>query len=96
MTNQLASNSCARIDLFTESATGSLAYISLDFNQACSIPFKLYYQAMVPNDSNIWKIVEAGDVEALREAFVMQTASLTDRDEDGRSLLGVSITLDSF
>jgi hypothetical protein len=69
--------------------------INLDFNQANSIPFELTYQAMVPNDSEIWNIIEDGDVEALKKALVMQTASLTDRDENGRSYLSVSITLDS-
>jgi hypothetical protein len=94
-TNRLASTSCARIDLFTKSITKSSMVINLDFNQANSIPFELTYQAMVPNDSEIWNIIEDGDVEALKKALVMQTASLTDRDENGRSYLSVSITLDS-
>jgi hypothetical protein len=49
---------------------------------------------MVPNDSEVFKIIDAGDVEALKKALAMKTASLTDRDENGRSLLSVSIKSD--
>jgi hypothetical protein len=55
---------------------------------------KLTYQAMVPNDSEVFKIIDAGDVEALKKALAMKTASLTDRDENGRSLLSVRIKSD--
>jgi hypothetical protein len=54
----------------------------------------LTYQAMVPNDSEVFKIVNAGDVKALKKALAMKIASLTDRDEDGRSLLSVRNTPD--
>jgi hypothetical protein len=49
---------------------------------------------MVPNDSEVFKIVNAGDVKALKKALAMKIASLTDRDEDGRSLLSVRNTPD--
>lgn len=51
---------------------------------------KITYQAIRPNDSEIFRIVTSGEVERLIEALARGTASLTDRDEDGRSLLNVS------
>jgi hypothetical protein len=48
------------------------------------------YQAMIPNDSEVFKIAGWGEVKELIELLVKGTASLTDRDEEGRSLLNVS------
>jgi len=93
-TKDLTSVYPARITLFTRSKTESTVCVNLDFNPLWDLPMKLTYQAMVPNDSEVFKIVDAGDVEALKKAFVMKTASLTDRDEDGRSLLSVRIISD--
>jgi hypothetical protein len=49
------------------------------------------YQAMIPNDSAVFKIARSGKVTDLIELFEKGTASLTDRDEQGGSLLSVSL-----
>jgi hypothetical protein len=51
---------------------------------------KITYQAMIPNDSEIFNLIKFGKVEEFIEALERGTASLTDRDEQGRSLLHVS------
>ena len=93
-TEHLTSVDLARITFFTRSRTESTVCVNLDFNPLWDLPMKLTYQAMVPNDSEVFEIVDAGDVEALKKAFASKTASLTDRDEDGRSLLSVRIISD--
>jgi hypothetical protein len=93
-TKCLTSPDLARITLFTRSRTKSIVCVNLDFNPLWNLPMKLTYQVMVPNDSEVFKIIDAGDVEALKNALAMKTASLTDRDENGRSLLSVSIKSD--
>jgi hypothetical protein len=45
---------------------------------------------MIPNNSEVFKIVGSGEVKELIELLEKGTASLTDRDEEGRSLLNVS------
>jgi hypothetical protein len=49
------------------------------------------YQAMIPNDSVVFKIARSGKVTDLIGLFEKGTAFLTDRDEQGRSLLSVSL-----
>lgn len=49
------------------------------------------YQAMIPNNSAVFKIARSGKVTDLIELFEKGTAFLTDRDEQGRSLLSVSL-----
>jgi hypothetical protein len=49
------------------------------------------YQAMIPNDSAVFKIARSGKIKDLIELFEKGTAFLTDRDERGRSLLSVSL-----
>ncbi|KAE9380968.1 hypothetical protein N431DRAFT_137126 [Stipitochalara longipes BDJ] len=88
-TKYFTSTDLARITLFTRSRMKRTVCVNLDFNPRWDLPMKLTYQAMVPNDSEVFKIVEAGDVEALERVLDMKTASLTDRDEDGRSLLSM-------
>ena len=51
---------------------------------------KITYQRTLPNNSKIFDIVRTGQVGKLIEALNMRTACLTDRDEEGRSLLNVS------
>jgi hypothetical protein len=94
-TTHSASTAFARIALFTRSVTKSTVCVNFDFNPLVNLPIKLTYQAMVPNNQGVFKTIETGDVEALKKALAMKTASLTDRVENGRSLLSVSITLDS-
>ncbi len=47
------------------------------------------YHAMIPNNSEVFKIIKLGELEELLRALEAKTVSLTDRDEDGRSLLNV-------
>ena len=54
-------------------------------------PFaRIKYQAMIPNDSLIFQVVSAGDVDGLIRILQDGTGRLSDRDEEGRSLLNVS------
>lgn len=56
----------------------------------CLNPFAIItYQATIPNDSKIFRIMKHGNLEDLLKALEAKTASLTDRDEEGRSLLNV-------
>jgi hypothetical protein len=57
---------------------------------------KITYQAMIPNDSDVFRIVASGQVEKLIAALDLGSTSLTDRDEEGRSLLNVSCPGASF
>lgn len=82
-TKYLPSANLARITFFTRSRTKSTVCVNLEFNPLWGLPMKLTYQAMVPNNSEVFKIVDAGDVEALKKALATKRASLTDRDENG-------------
>lgn len=45
---------------------------------------------MISNDSEVFKIAGSGEVEELLKLLEEGIASITDRDEEGRSLLAVS------
>jgi hypothetical protein len=47
------------------------------------------YQAMIPDDSEVFEIAGFGKVEDLIKLLRNGDASLTDRDEEGRSILNV-------
>jgi hypothetical protein len=64
--------------------------VVLEFTPDLDPKPKITYQAMIPNDSKIFRLIEFGQVEEFIKAFEQGTASLTDRDEQGRSLLNVS------
>ena len=53
----------------------------------------LSFRSIVPNTSEIFCIVQYGSIENLQKAINEGTASLTDCDPDGRSLLNVGINL---
>jgi hypothetical protein len=57
---------------------------------------KITYQRTLPKNSEIFGIAIAGQVAKLIEALNMRTACLTDRDEEGRSLLNLSCQEASF
>ena len=61
-----------------------------DFDPTLRLTPHLTYQAMIPNDSKVFTIIATGTVEDLTNALELRAASLTDRDEEGRSLLNVS------
>ncbi len=64
--------------------------IALHLNPRLSPSAMITYQATRPNKSEVFTIVRFGKVEDLIKALEAKTASLTDRDEEGRSLLNVS------
>ncbi len=47
---------------------------------------------MIPNESKVLAIARSGEVKELLELLERRTASLTDRDEEGRSLLNVCVS----
>ena len=51
---------------------------------------RITYQAMIPNQSMIFRVVSAGDIDGLIQMLEEGSGRLTDRDEEGRSLLNVS------
>lgn len=79
----------ARIAIHPKGSVVSSFRVVFDFDPRLNPSATVTYQAMIPNDSEIFKIIESGEVEELLEALDNKTASLTDRDEEGRSLLNV-------
>jgi hypothetical protein len=69
----------------------SLSRIVLDLNSCLDPSAKITYQALRPNDSEVFEIVHSGDIRRLEQVLANGTASLNDRDEKGRTLLHVSI-----
>lgn len=63
--------------------------IIIDLDMCLNPSARINYQATRPNDSEIFSIVQNGKLEDLFKALEEKTASLTDRDEEGRSLLNV-------
>lgn len=87
----------ARIKLIPSSFTDSNLQIILDLAQEItkkgivSLTPHLSFRSIIPYDSEIFDIVQFGSVASLREAIANRSASLTDCDPDGRSLLHVNI-----
>lgn len=61
-----------------------------DFTLHLNPSATITYQAMIPNNSEVFQIAQYGQVQELISALAQGTARLTDRDEEGRSLLNVS------
>jgi hypothetical protein len=70
--------------------------IILDLDLCLNPSARISYQATRPNDSEIFSIVRYGKLEELLKVLEEKTASLTDRDEEGRSLLNVRYALSSI
>lgn len=51
----------------------------------------LTFRAMVPSDSEVFRVVEGGSVKKLKKLLSSGAASLGDCDSMGRSLLNVSL-----
>lgn len=64
--------------------------VRIDFAPRLDPAATITYQAMIPCYSEIFVIVSCGTVTELIELLETSTASLTDHDEEGRSLLSVS------
>jgi hypothetical protein len=80
----------AKIAIVPSCSKPSQFRVVFDFTPYLDPKPKITYQAMIPNNSKIFSIIEFGQVEEFVEALEQGTASLTDRDEQGRSLLNVS------
>jgi hypothetical protein len=63
--------------------------IVFDFAPKLDLPTRITYQPIVRNGSEIFRIVGCGQVFGLQQAIENGTASLGDRDEQGRPLLYV-------
>ena len=64
--------------------------IICDLNPRLNPSTQITYQAILPDDSEIFNIIASGQLQKLLASLENGTASLTDRDEEGRSLLHVS------
>lgn len=64
--------------------------VVFDFTPHLNPSATITYQAMISNNSEVFQIVENGQINELTDTLAKGTARLTDRDEEGRSLLNVS------
>ena len=51
----------------------------------------LSISALLPDDSEVFRLIEEGDLNGLKRSLSLREAFLNDRDLEGRSLLNVSI-----
>ena len=86
----------ARVAVVPHRTTTSSFRVVFDFTPHLDPAAKITYQAMIPNDSEVFNVVRKGEVELLKEVLRQGTARLTDRDEEGRSLLNVGCYRTSF
>ena len=49
----------------------------------------LSVSALVPRDSKVFQLIEAGDLEGLVKSLSLKETRLTDRDRNGRCLLNI-------
>ena len=76
---------------------GQNPWISVDFKQSLSYEGSflrrpaLSVSAILPHDSEVFRLIEKGDLSGLIQSLSLRKAFLTDRDIDGRCLLHVSI-----
>jgi hypothetical protein len=61
----------------------------------CLNSINITYCAMRPNNSEVFRVASSGSVEELRQLLTNESARLTDRDTEGRSLLAVGKSLNS-
>jgi hypothetical protein len=80
----------ARLAFLPRIVGQSLFRVVFDVSPYLDPSATITYQAMIPNDSKVFKIAESGKVEDLIGLLKNGDASLTDRDEEGRSILNVS------
>ena len=72
-------------------------WISVDFRQNISYEGSflrrpaLSVSAILPKDSEVFRLIEKGDLSSLIQSLSLRKVFLTDRDIDGRCLLNVSI-----
>lgn len=66
------------------------------YPNSCLNSIDITYCAMRPNDSEVFLVASFGSVEDLRQLLTNESARLSDRDTEGRSLLAVGKSLNSF
>jgi hypothetical protein len=86
----------ARLAIVPSRNIASSFRVVFDFTPHLNPSATITYQAMIPNDSEVFRIIRSGQVKELVKALSKGTARLTDRDEEGRSLLNVSYHEASF
>jgi hypothetical protein len=79
----------ARLAILPSSIEASPFRVVFDFTPHLDPSVTIKYQALISN-SEVFKIVGFGEVKELIELLEKGGASLTDRDEEGRSFLNVS------
>jgi hypothetical protein len=84
-------STAARVTIIPSRTIISSIRLQLDFAQHLDPSARITYQATIPNDSEVFFLVSTGQVKQLIEALDKGTAHLADRDEEGRSLLNVSV-----
>ncbi len=80
----------ARLTIVPSSIRTSPFRVVFDFTPHIDPCATIKYQAVIPNDSEVFKIASSGGVKELFKLLEKGLASLTDHDEEGRSLLNVS------
>ena len=80
----------AQIVIHPNSSCVPAKRIVLDLKLHLNPSAKITYQETIPNTSEVFSIIEHGQLDDLMRALEDRTARLTDRDEEGRSLLNVS------
>jgi hypothetical protein len=80
----------ARLAIIPNNIRTSPFRVVFDFTPHVDPSATITYQAIIPNDSEVFKIASSGGVKELIEIIEKGLASLTDHDEEGRSLLNVS------
>jgi hypothetical protein len=86
-TNTVNKTVAARLVIVPSGIGTSPFHMIFNFSPRLDPSATVTYQAIIPNDSKVFEIVGSGDVKELIELLEKGTASLTDCDEDGCSLL---------
>jgi hypothetical protein len=81
----------ARLIIVPNSAGTSPFRMVVDLAPRLDPTATITYQAMIPNNSAVFRFARFGKVTDLIKLFEKGSAFLTDRDEQGRSLLSVSL-----
>lgn len=79
-----------RLEIMPSSIGTSPFLVVFDFIPHLDPSATMMYKVMIPNDSEVFRIAGCGEVKDLIELLEKGNVSLTDCDEEGRSLLNVS------
>ena len=91
MTTKTSSDTvAARLVIMPHNIGETPFHVVFDFIPRLNLSARVTYQAVLPTNAKVFRIASAGRPEQLLGLLRKGTASLNDRDEYGRSLLGVS------